>query len=222
MIPAPVTAYWNRMFGDGAVTVGDALPAERPAMTLTTDEGTRAAFRTELAARLGILPPDTPAAATARLAAAGIVPNDPDLLFYAPDAGAAGPAANGVRRLTAADGPAFDSFQAAVPADERDEAWVELDHWAAFGRFDGDRLVAAASLYPWRDSVLADIGVLTLPAERGRGHARAVVHAARGQAARAGYEVQYRCRRDNAASVALARACGFVLLGEWAVVEADR
>ena len=58
------------------------------------------------------------------------------------------------------------------------DAQIELDHWAVFGSFDGDRLVCAASMYPWGNARnLADLGVLTLPQCRGNGHAGKVVRA---------------------------------------------
>jgi predicted GNAT family acetyltransferase len=86
-----------------------------------------------------------------------------------------------------------------------------------FGCFDGDRLISAASAYPWESSRIADLGVLTLPDVRGKGYARAVVQAINWHSRHQGYEPQYRCQLDNHASVSLAKACGLTLFGEWVV-----
>ncbi|MBD7950753.1 MULTISPECIES: GNAT family N-acetyltransferase [Oerskovia] len=123
-----------------------------------------------------------------------------------------------VRRLSAQDAAAFSVFEASAPEQDLDDAYVELDHWAVLGAFEGERLVAAASMYPWGDSRLADTGVLTLPDARGKGHARRVVRAISRYALSQGYEPQYRCQVDNAASRALAARAGFTQLGTWEVV----
>ncbi len=154
----------------------------------------------------------------------GVVMNDPDLVFYLPLATQpelareATPA--DLRRLDEADASAFGDFARSSPADDLDEAFVELDHWLVFGFFDHARLVCAASMFPWRGTRLADLGVLTLPDHRGRGLARQTVRALCGSALAAGYEPQYRCQLDNTASAALAAAAGFTRYGLWHVVTA--
>lgn len=158
-----------------------------------------------------------------RLAAAGIRLNGPDCLFYLPatdhEAVRLEPSPGGTRRLTPEDHEAFALFTGQAPAADLDEAFVELDHWLAFGTFRGGQLVAAASMYPWRETRLADLGVITLPAERGHGYARRTVRAISSMALQLGYEPQYRCQQDNTASAALAESAGFVRFGEWDVVE---
>ncbi|MBN9182793.1 MAG: hypothetical protein J0I66_07330, partial [Microbacterium sp.] len=47
---------------------------------------------------------------------------------------------------------------------------------------------------------------------------RATVRAISAEAMRRGYEPQYRCQRENTASIALARRSGFTHFGEWEVV----
>lgn len=167
---------------------------------------------------------DTAELAT-RITGSGITLNDPDHLFYLSlDAQAAlrhEPATADSRPLTAADADLFEEFTRAAPDDDLDEAFVELDHWIVFGTFVDDRLVAAASMYPWSGTQLADLGVITLPEFRGRGLGRVTVRAISAEALERGYEPQYRCQLDNAASVALARAAGFSLLGTWEVIDAD-
>ena len=131
--------------------------------------------------------------------------------------------APGVRQLNAADAAAFAEFQASASEQDLDDAYVELDHWAVWGAFDGERLVCAASMYPWSadadgQSKIADVGVLTLPPDRGQGHARRVIRAIARHAYEQGYEMQYRCQTDNTASAALARAAGLSLFGSWEVI----
>ena len=126
-----------------------------------------------------------------------------------------------VRQLTEDDRTAFAEFQAAASAADLDAAFVELDHWAAFGAFEQGHLVCAASAYPWGGARIADIGVLSLAPFRGRGHARNVVRSLSRYALAQGYEPQYRCQLDNQASVALAGAAGLSLFGTWDVVASE-
>jgi len=55
-----------------------------------------------------------------------------------------------------------------------------------------------------------DLGVVTAPAHRRRGYARAVVSAVVEHITGNGGEARYVCRPDNAASIATAKAVGFV------------
>ncbi|QDW61579.1 GNAT family N-acetyltransferase [Oerskovia sp. KBS0722] len=159
------------------------------------------------------------------LCAAGITLHEADCVFHLTARAEAELRAEadapGVRRLTAQDATAFSVFEASAPEQDLDDAYVELDHWAVFGAFEGERLVAAASMYPWGGSRLADTGVLTLPDAREKGHARQVVRAISRYALSQGYEPQYRCQVDNAASRALAARAGFTQLGTWEVVSPD-
>lgn len=231
MIPPTVLAYWQHQFGGGrqvsdsgtvSLTIDASLGQARAAMILTRNDGTvPVALQPSLAERAGLLKA-TPIALPdlrARLTASGITLNDPDFLFYrAADRPMRQAASDAVRRLTEADHDSFDRFHRSASPQDRDDAWVEFDHAAVFGSFDGDRLVCAASMVPWRESPLADLGVLTLPDARGRGHARAVIAAIADHAVAAGYEPQYRCQTDNRASVALARSAGFASFGQWEVI----
>ena len=159
------------------------------------------------------------------LDAAGVALHDPDHIFYLttdarttlePES-----ASSGTRRLTTDDSAAFDRLTAEAPDDDLEEAFVEFDHWLVFGTFVETRLVSVASMYPWSGTQLADLGVITVPEFRGRGLGRATVRAISAAALVKGYEPQYRCQLDNAASVALATAAGFTLFGEWEVIDAD-
>ncbi|MHA3795357.1 GNAT family N-acetyltransferase [Rhizorhabdus wittichii] len=220
--------YWYRIFnrdaivvdnGSLSVAVNPALSEPYRAMLLQRDEGpVLVALSPALAERSGI---DrnrdiSLAALRGRLTDGGVTLHDPDFLFYFPDVPVPTPVAR-LRRLTEADREAFGVFRAEASEQDLDDAYVELDHWAAFGCFEGDRLVSAASVYPWGNALIADIGVLTLPDARGKGYARAVVHAIGRYAREQGHEPQYRCQIDNAASVALAKASGLMPFGTWEV-----
>lgn len=231
MIPPNVLTYWQGQFRGGrqvfdneavSLTIDASLDTARAAMILTRDDGMVAvALQPSLAERAGLLDagPIVLSDLRARLAASGIVLNDPDFLFYrVPNRPVLQAESASVRRLTEADHDAFDQFYQSASPQDRDDAWVEFDDAAVFGSFGGERLVCAASMVPWRESPLADLGVLTLPDARRRGHARAVIAAIAGHAVAAGYEPQYRCQTDNGASIALARSAGFASLGRWEVI----
>jgi GNAT superfamily N-acetyltransferase len=156
------------------------------------------------------------------LTAANIELNGADFLFYLPveeqRAVRSEPVDPVTRRLGEADANAFAVLSAEAPDEDLDEAFVELDHWLTFGTFVDDRLACVASMYPWRGTRLADIGVVTLPVHRGKGLARVTVRALSAAALERGYEPQYRCQLDNAPSVALARSAGFECFGTWDVI----
>ncbi len=127
-----------------------------------------------------------------------------------------------VRRLTEQDDIVFSEFQSSASEQDLDDAQVELDHWTVFGSFEHNRLVSAASMYPWEDDLqIADLGVLTLSSFRGKGHARKVVRSLCKYAYGQGYEPQYRCQIDNDASTLLAKAVGLTLFGKWEVISPD-
>lgn len=123
-----------------------------------------------------------------------------------------------VRRLTERDRDAFAAFAAAAPAQDLNDAYVELDHWAVFGAFEEGELVCAASMYAWDGSDLADLGVLTLPRFRRLGLARAVVRGICRHAYSQDREPQYRCQLDNTASRTLAVSAGLSWYADWEVI----
>ena len=227
--PRAILGYWHDAFdgrrvdteGDFALTVVPTLNRKRPAMILDGQYGsTRAALTPELAEVIGIHAAEvmTVARLRERLNGAGVVLHDPDFLFYlSGDTSLAADPSKAPRQLTESDRESFDAFQGEASDQDLEDAFVELDHWASFGCFDGDRLVSVASTYPWENSRITDLGVLTLPDVRGKGYARAVVQAINRHSRQHGYEPQYRCQLDNHASVALAKACGLTLFGKWVV-----
>jgi len=177
-----------------------------------------------VAEALALWDDESPTEFRQRLTAQGMTIQALDIVHYLPLATQAGLAVNasadGGRQLeSASDAAAFAEFQAAAPPEDLDDAYVELDHWAVFGVFVGERLVAAASAYPWRGSTLADIGVITLPEFRGQGRGRTVVQALAAHCLAAGHEPQYRCDPANTASVWLGRHVGFLPYATWAVLE---
>lgn len=227
--PRAILDYWHEAFdghrvdteGDFTLTVVPTLNRKRPAMILEEQDGsTRAALTPELAEVIGIDAAGvmTVADLRRRLTGAGVVLHDPDFVFYlAADTAPAADQSKAPRQLTESDHATFSAFQAEASEQDLEDAYVELDHWAVFGCFDGDRLVSAASAYPWENSRIADLGVLTLSDVRGKGYARAVVQAINRHSRQQGYEPQYRCQLGNHASVSLAKACGLTLFGTWVV-----
>ena len=160
-----------------------------------------------------------------RLERAGLELASADHLFHLPlteqETLRAEPWDEGTRELTEADADVFAEFTAAAPEDDLDEAFVELDHWLVMGTFREQELVSVSSMYPWGETAIADLGVITLPQRRGQGLGRATVRAISAAALARGYEPQYRCDLDNAASAALARSAGFARFGLWEGLEGE-
>ena len=229
MFARSIDDFWAGLFKMGTarfdagrfeVTVAEGFDEDMRVMMLERADGSaRAIVTLEVAELIGLeaVRPPTPASFRQALAGRGIVLHDPDYLFYRPvaEAEASSDYAIEVRALSGADEKLFEAFEAGVSDEDRDAAFVGLDHWAVFGAFEDERLVAAGSMYPWMEAPLADIGVLTLATARGRGFARAVVLAMAAHARAQGLEPQYRCQLDNAASIALAKSVGFALYGTW-------
>lgn len=229
-----VTDFWHAYVGRGTVlresadfrlAVSQELHADTELMVLRTVAGQTSVILTpELAARAGFgeSQPLSEAEFRASLEKAGLTLHGADNLFYftsrARDALVAEFPAGDIRQLTADDKEIFAAFQSAATEEDLDDAQVELDHWAVFGSFDNGRLIGAASMYQWEDAPIMDLGVLTLPVFRGKGHARRLVRAAFRYACTQGYEPQYRCQLDNAASSALAIAAGLALFGTFDVI----
>lgn len=207
------------------VFVDDTVAEDRAVTTLAVIDGPKIvtvapAFAERLGLRHGAEVAES--GLVAALAAAGIRMNGADDLFYLPvdrqDTLRTEAPPDGTRQLTAADAVAFELFCNTAPADDLDDAFVELDHWLVYGTFADVVLVAVASMYPWGETRFADLGVITLPAYRGHGYGRRTVRAISAHALADGYEPQYRCQLDNEPSIALAGAAGFELFGVWDVI----
>ena len=233
MFSQTVTDYWlpdtvtdaATPPGGYRVIIDGSLPDNCTLMTLQTSDGGRFLTLTSAQARcLGLTGVSAvgDSALRSALAAAGASLHGADYLFYLPARDQAAVRAEPVpaetRRLTVADAGAFAQFAVAAPAQDMEEAFVELGHWLVWGTFADGRLVSAASMYPWRGTHFADLGIITLPEYRGRGLAKRTVRAISARALAAGYEPQYRCQLDNTPSASLARAAGFAQFGTWDVI----
>lgn len=228
-----ITGFWNTTVANGSplhadqtflLTVNPALSEERRVMVLETADGrVMTAVTPRLADKLSLIsrPVRSPDAFRQRLDEVGVTLHGADCVFYFTDPDKQSlldDQANGSRRLSHYDQAAFAEFQSTASEQDLEDAYVELDHWVVFGAFEQNRLVSAASAYPWGGVQIADLGVLTLEPSRGRGHARKLVRSISNYALRQGYEPQYRCQIDNEASMALAGAAGLTLFGRWEVV----
>jgi GNAT superfamily N-acetyltransferase len=112
------------------------------------------------------------------------------------------------RLLESGDADAFRCLVEACGETEREHSSMAFDRPPLFGCFLDGRLVAVAGYQVW-DGELANIGVLTHPAHRGRGYGRAVVSSIAAEAHRRGLVPHYRALLTNEASIAVARALGF-------------
>ncbi|MFF9349306.1 GNAT family N-acetyltransferase [Streptomyces sp. NPDC014734] len=234
MFPSAIADLWlsphstgERLCGSGTVTVtvDPGLPENARLTVLTTTDGrTYVLLTPAVGAAMGLTAGQhlDETAFRRGLAASGIALHGADHLFYFTDAARQAllveADAVAVRRLTADDAAAFADFQSSASEQDLEDSYVELDHWAVYGAFEGGRLVCAGSAYPWEDAPVADFGVLTLPAFRGNRHGRHVVRALARHAIARGHEPQYRCQLDNHASVALAASAGLTAFGTWDVV----
>ena len=232
-----VTDYFQVAFLNGDVLYSDEfftvvinpkLSENRRVMVLKTYDGRVMAVLTPaLVDKLGLSQYKNMSEQTFRqkLNEAGVIFHDAENIFYFKESDKAvllqENSEGDLRQLTKEDGAVFSEFQSSASKQDLDEAYVELDHWAVFGSFEQNRLVSAASVYPWGKAQIADIGILTLSPFRGKGHARKVVRSISKYVYGKGYEPQYRCSQDNHASASLAKASGFTLYGEWEVISPD-
>ncbi|MUL44786.1 GNAT family N-acetyltransferase [Mycobacterium sp. CBMA293] len=236
-----ITDYWRAAFGGEPLHSNEYLTTtvnpdldhdDRVAVLWTADDdrisiAISPAVALALTKNVAVLANSTETNIRAALTTQGVVLNGADNVFYLTESVAddilGDTAPTNVRQLIDADGDMFAAFKATVSEEDWDGAYVELDHWAVFGAFDEhERLVSIGSMYPWDDEFpLADVGVLTPSSVRGRGHAKTLVRAMFRHALNEGYEPQYRCQLDNAASIQLAASLGLRLFGRWETVMPD-
>nr|WP_237532423.1 GNAT family N-acetyltransferase [Streptomyces sp. SID8352] len=237
VFPSPITDFWltpsptsRVLYSDDvfSVTADTALDEdERLTILTTTDRKTRVLLTPAVAEAMSLEDgqPADEAGFRQRLEKSGISLHGADNLFYfteeAREALLGEPDDPSIRPLTEGDAQAFEQFEEAASEHDLDDASVELDHWAVYGVFDDGRLVCVASMYPWDDAPLADLGVLTLPPYRGKGHARRLVRAISRHALARGHEPQYRCQLNNHASVAAATSAGLTRFGTWDIISPD-
>ncbi|CDH18746.1 hypothetical protein XBKQ1_150003 [Xenorhabdus bovienii str. kraussei Quebec] len=232
-----ITDFWQTpflngdvLYSDGAftVTVNPDLNEDRRVMVLETSDGRVMAVLTPaLADKAGLYQQQELSESIFRqkLNEADITLHGADYIFYFSEADKNAllqeNPAGVLRQLTEQDEAVFSEFESSASEQDLDDAYVELDHWAVFGSFEQHRLVSAASMYPWENAQIADLGVLTLVPFRGKGHASKVVRSISQYTCHQGYEPQYRCQLDNYASTSLAKAAGLTLFGKWEVISPD-
>ncbi|MGG4604053.1 GNAT family N-acetyltransferase [Paenalcaligenes sp. Me131] len=157
------------------------------------------------------------------LAELGIVMHGADCLYYVPNdvrqAWLNEAENSAIRQLSPDDAMLFAELEYHTSDDDLDMAQVAIDDWAAFGVWEEQNgtLVGAASIYPWCNAPILDIGIFTLTTARGQGHATQLLRAVGRYAMAHHYELQYRSQADNHASIALAEAAGLALFGYWEI-----
>ncbi|MGE7945630.1 GNAT family N-acetyltransferase [Lysinibacillus sp. NPDC093688] len=230
-----ISDYWKSQFLNGdvicnnenfTVTINPDLSEDSRVMVLETNDGRFLAVLTpEMADKLALSKGHklTDQVFRQKLKEAGVTLHGADYIFYFSEGEKnvllQESLEGTLRQLTEQDDVVFTEFESSASEQDLDDAYVELDHWAVFGSFEHNRLVCAASMYPWKeDAQIADLGVLTLTSFRGKGHARKVVRSICKYAFEQGYEPQYRCQLDNEASTYLAKAAGLTLFGKWDVI----
>ena len=232
-----ITDFWWGQFLNGdilyndevfTVTINSNLSTDRRVMVLETFDGRAMAVLTPaMAVKIGLYQRKKLSRKIflQQLNGKGIILHGADYLFYYSETDKnillQEKLESGSRQLTEKDDTVFSEFQSSASDQDLDNAYVELDHWAVFGSFEQDLLVSVASMYPWGNAQIADLGVLTLAPFRGRGHARKVVRSICKYACIQGYEPQYRCQLDHQESVSLAKSAGLTLFGKWDVISPD-
>lgn len=213
-----ITDFWQSLFLNGdiiykdenfTITITPDLSEDSRLMVLeTTDRQFWAVLTPVMADKLALSKEQklTDHVFHQKLMEAGVTLHGADYIFYFSEAEKnvllQESLVGTLRQLTEQDDAVFSEFESTASEQDLDDAYVELDHWAVYGSFEHNRLVCAASIYPWKgDAQIADLGVLTLTSFRGKGHARKVVRSISKYAFEQGYETQYRCQLDNEASM---------------------
>ena len=114
-----------------------------------------------------------------------------------------------MRPLAEKDRPALDALRDSMPAEAWDEGGGEYDGTTVFGAFADGVLAARAGYEVWGGRI-ANLGVVTHPAHRGRGLGAAVFASAARAALEAGLVAQHRALQSNTHSMRIARRLGFV------------
>ena len=112
-----------------------------------------------------------------------------------------------VQYLSATDQAAVEILKSACTVYEYEDSWVSAEDECATGAFDGEKLIACASMYQWMG--FADPGVLIHPDYRGKGLGKATISALCEWALKQGRLIDYRCTTDNMVSAKLAESLGF-------------
>lgn len=117
-------------------------------------------------------------------------------------------AAREVRSIEASDAQAVRALQAACGDQAWEDASLSLDAPGAFGWFEDDALLAAASLTSWGPETVGP-EVATHPERRRTGCGKAVVSAVVSRALEAGKVLTYQTLMENQPALGIARSLGF-------------
>lgn len=112
-----------------------------------------------------------------------------------------------IQQLSAEHQEALEELKSACTQYEFEDSWVSATDELSIGAFDGDKLVACASMYDWQG--FADPGVLVHPDYRKRGLGKATISAICEWVLAKNRIMDYRCNIDNVASASLAESLGF-------------
>jgi RimJ/RimL family protein N-acetyltransferase len=113
-----------------------------------------------------------------------------------------------VRPLRADENELVAQLASACDANEWEASAIEVGEPGLVGAFEDGLLVAVAKLREWAPGV-GDLGVISHPARRGQGHARAAVAKIVERALETDWLVIYQTLEANTAAVAIAAGLGF-------------
>ena len=224
-------AFWRDTFGFSSHTkedptfsirIEEKIPSTHPVMKLHRDDDKIFVIMTSEFAQMLVVTKDSSLLELEdALRKAQMKWYDEDGLYYLADVHRARLLEShnfeGVRQLSEADSALFSNFEKRNSKQDLDDVEVELDNEAVFGFIYQESLACVADYYLWPDSDLADIGVLTVPAWRGKGVASKVVESICRHALTQGLLPQYRCQLDNLASIGVAKRLGLQRYGLWTV-----
>ena len=113
-----------------------------------------------------------------------------------------------VRPIEEADRDATLAFRAACGEDDWQDGDLKLDAPGAFGWFEADDLLAAASLTHWDDTTVGP-GLLVRPDRRRAGCGTAACSAAVAWSLQAGLTLTYQTLMENTGALRIAQSLGF-------------
>jgi GNAT superfamily N-acetyltransferase len=114
----------------------------------------------------------------------------------------------GTLPLGGQDHAALTHLRHACGEEDWDRSGILPNHPVLYGHWIGGELVSAAGFELWGDRI-AHMGVVTHPAHRGKGYAKAVVTALTRHAIEQGLVSQYRTIESNVAALSVGRALGY-------------
>lgn len=199
----------------------ESIPRER--VRLLVRPGTRVvrchpAVRGRVEAALRDHPESIPVSLEVLCRALGGEPGAPERVLYADAARFVPAPAGGLRSLSPDDADAFARLCGVCAPIEVERAEIELTQPLVVGLFEDGDLVAVSS-YLLPGGPIADIGVLTHPARRGRGEGRRVASAVCEGILARGLIPQWWSLVSNRPSLGIATRLGFQ---PWAVEETVR